>query len=148
MIYSAEAFYTATHRDGPAIIQTPEQMDALIDDLLMGDVSNSIATLYIRERPKNPAGFVDHELVLAVNAEDGVGGLSYDGPDEDDTLFSKGTISQHDEVHYFYVGNDREFPRDSLIPLEAVRQAAKQFLASGGEKPTNVEWQPAAYPVQ
>jgi len=148
MTYSAEAFYTGAHRDAPVIIETPEQMDALIDDLLAGDFSNSVATLYLRERPKNAAGFVDHEFLIAVNAGDGVGSLSYDGPDETDTLVSKGAVSQHEEIHYYYVGNDREFPRDSLISLDAVRQAAKEFLATGGQKPTAVEWQPAGYSVE
>jgi hypothetical protein len=40
------------------------------------------------------------------------------------------------------MGNDTDFPVDSEIPIDLIRQATKEFIASGGERPTCVQWQP------
>ena len=82
----------------------------------------------------------DHEFGVAVDAEDGVGSLWYLG--DGDTWNSLGARSTRDEVFYCYMGNDRGFPIDSLISLDLVRQATKEFLATGGQRPTCVRWQP------
>ena len=42
---------------------------------------------------------------------------------------------------YFIVGNAIEFPDRSKIPIDLVRRAVKEFLASGGQRPTCVQWQ-------
>lgn len=136
MKYSIAAYYTS---DKPTIITEPDQVGSFIADLLSAGYDNSIAKLHIRERPLNAAGFPDHMLRVAVNADDNVGGLAYIGPDAGG--FSKGQLSKYDEVVYYYAGHDHEFPRDSEIPLTAVSEAVKEFLASGGERPTCVQWQ-------
>lgn len=115
-------------------------MDALIDDLLSEPFDNSIAALYVQGRD-NKLGLPDHELQVAVNAQDNVGALRYMGGSG--TYFAKGTTSRYDEVAYYYMGNDHGFPRDSDLPLDAVRAAAKEFLASGGERPQRVQWRDA-----
>jgi Immunity protein Imm1 len=123
----------------PTIIATPEDVDAFIDELLTADFDTSIAMLEVQERPLNPNGFPDHELSVAVNSKDNVGALHYMGPTF--VSFSKGHVSKYDEVVYYYLGNDHEFPRDSDISIDTIRQAVKEFLASGGERPTCVPWQ-------
>lgn len=123
----------------PTIITTPEEVDAFIDTFLTADFDTSIAMLEVRERPLNANGFPDHELSVAINAQDKVGALHYMGPDH--IGFSKGQVSKYDEVVYYYLGNDHEYPRDSEISIETIRQAVKEFLASGGERPTCVQWQ-------
>lgn len=81
----------------------------------------------------------DHELLVAVNNEDGkAGGLRYLG--EAGSFFARGERSQHEEVTYSYMGSDREFPRESELPIEVLRAAAKEFLESGGDRPDSVEW--------
>ncbi|MFF4692381.1 Imm1 family immunity protein [Streptomyces sp. NPDC001307] len=45
------------------------------------------------------------------------------------------------EVSYSCEGDITEFPDRSETPIDRVRQAAKEFLASGGQLPTCVERQ-------
>jgi hypothetical protein len=52
-------------------------VETLVDGLLAGPFTHSLAKLYIRERPLNAAGVPDHELGAGVDAERGVGGLRY-----------------------------------------------------------------------
>jgi hypothetical protein len=44
-------------------------------------------------------------------------------------------------VIYYYLDHDHEYPRDSDISIDAIRRAVKEFLASGGKRPTCVQWQ-------
>lgn len=141
MSYSVEAYYRHEHGDAPVVVHTPEQMDELIAALLNEPFDNSEAALYVRERPANERGYPDHEFRIAVDSEDKVGGLRYMGGGG--TYFSKGALSKHEEISYCHMGSAHDYPRDSEISLDAVRQAAREFLTSGGERPTNVEWQDA-----
>ena len=136
MKYSIVAYYTSSD---PTVITEPDEVDTFIGDLLEAGYDHSIAKLHIRERPPSAAGFPDHMLRVAVNADDKVGGLAYIGPNAGG--FSKGQLSRYDEVVYYYAGHDHEFPRDSEIPLTLVSEAVKEFLVSGGERPTCVQWQ-------
>ena len=138
MGHQVEAYFRKGHGDHPVLVGTDEEMDALVDQLLAEPFANSIAALYSLDRPLNPAGVPDHELSLAVNAKAGVGGLRYQG---DGVWFSHGAPSSRDEVFYLYMGNDTDFPHDSEIPIGLLRQAAKEFLNRGGERPTCVTWQ-------
>ena len=143
MTYTAEAYFKHDHSDKPIIVGTPEQMDAVIDALLAEPFDNSVAALYIRERPLNTAGVPDHELLIAVNGIDQVGALCYRG---EVTSTAKGAASKYDDVVYYYMGSDRPFPRDSDLPLDTIRQAAREFLATGGERPSNLQWQDLSTP--
>jgi hypothetical protein len=136
MSYSVAAYYK---RGEPIAASTDEEVDSLVDDLLAAGFENSIAKLHVRERALSAAGFPDHQLRVAVNAEDNVGSLHYMGPSF--AGFSKGNVSKRDEVFYYYVDHDHEFPRDSEISIDLIRRAVKEFVASGGERPTCVEWQ-------
>jgi hypothetical protein len=139
MSFTAKAYYKRGHGENPVLLRTGEDVDSLVDALLVEPFSNSMANLYIVERPR-VNGFPDHEFGVAVDAEDGVGSLCYLG--EGESWNSLGDRSTREEVVYFYMGSDREFPIDSVVGLDRVRQAAKEFLASGGQRPTCVQWQP------
>ncbi|GAB3154883.1 hypothetical protein GCM10027290_50050 [Micromonospora sonneratiae] len=128
------------HDLGAVVITNDEDVDRLVDALLAEPFENSVAAMYSTARPKLASGVPDHELLLAVNADDSVGGLRYMG---DGTWYSKGTPSKHDEVYYCYMGSDRDFPHDSEVSLEQLRQAAREFLRSGGQRPTAIPWQPS-----
>ena len=136
MSHSISAAY---RRSEPAVLATPQDVDVFLDEFLTADFATSIAMLYVRERPLNDAGYPDHELSVAVNAEDSVGGLHYSGPNY--SGFSKGAVSRYDEVVYYYLDHDHEYPRDSVVSIGIIRQAVKEFLATGGERPTCVQWQ-------
>lgn len=138
--YSAKVYYKHGHGKNPVIVRSDADIDALVDALLAESFFNSMATLCVAERAVNAAGFPGHEFGIAVDNESGLGGLWYSG--NGGSWFSLGVRSERDEVFYYYMGHDRGFPIDSEIPVDLVRQAAKEFLASGGERPTCVQWQP------
>ena len=142
MTFTVRAFYKPG--EPPVIVRSAEEMDGLVDALLLEPFDNSIAALYVQERPLNEAGLPDHELRVGVNAKEGTGGLRYIGGDADATSYSKGVESVNDEVYYCYMGNDSDFPRDSVISIEDVKRAARDFLERGGLRPHINEWQPKA----
>jgi Immunity protein Imm1 len=140
--YTAEAYY-GTHGAEPAVLSTPADVDRMIDALLSNDWSDTVASVYLRERPLNAAGVPDHELLVAVNPDDKVGGLFYNGHQgEPASLYSKGASVKADSAFYYYFGNEREFPAGSQISIETIRAAVKEFLMTGN-RPTVVEWQAA-----
>jgi hypothetical protein len=139
MNYSARAYYLREHLSAPLIVDEGA-IDALLDALLTQSVSNSLLNLYIVERPLNDAGFPGHEFGVGVDAEREVGGLWYMG--EGGSWYTLGSQSTREEVYYCYMNHDTSFPADSEISIDLIRQATKEFLASGGERPTCVQWQP------
>ncbi len=58
----------------------------------------------------------------------------------DGSFYAIGERSRFDEVTYYYMGSDREFPRESELPLDALRDAVKEFPATNGEQPASVTW--------
>jgi len=133
-----KAYYKHEHGETPLRLQTPEDVDRLVGGLLTEDYSHSVAALYVDGR-LNEAGVPDHELLVAINNEDGdVGALRYMGGGG--TYFSRGQAGGDKEVTCYYTGSDREFAADSEIPIEDVRQAVREFVASG-QRPASVEWQ-------
>lgn len=139
MTYTAEVYYLHEHDGHPVIVRTDDEVDAFVNALLTQPPSNSMANLYIVERP-HTNGYPDDELGVGVYADGGVGGLWYFG--DGGTWHSLGAESSRGEVVYFYMGNDTQFPIDSEIPLSVVRQGIKEFLVTGGHRPTCVSWQP------
>ncbi|WP_350274736.1 Imm1 family immunity protein [Kribbella sp. HUAS MG21] len=102
---------------------------------------NSVAAIYVDDR-LNQAGAPDHELLVAVDYQDKAkGALRYMG--DTGAYITKGSGHDADTVLYYYMGSDREFPRDSLLSLDEIRVAVREFLTSGGEQPSAVEWQEA-----
>jgi hypothetical protein len=133
-----KAYYKHEHDAEPLRLETAADVDRLIDGLLSEDYSHSIAALYVEGR-MNAAGAPDHELLVAVNNEDGdVGALRYMGGGGN--YYSRGQAGNDKEVTYYYTDSDREFPANSELPLAQIREAVKEFLVSS-ERPTVVEWQ-------
>ncbi|MGZ0152005.1 Imm1 family immunity protein [Kribbella sp. WER1] len=133
-----KAYYKHEHGDAPLRLQTPDDVDQLVDGLLAEDYSNSVAAMYV-EGGLNAAGVPNHELLMAINNEDGdVGALRYMG--EGGTYYSQGQAGGDNELTYYYTGSDREFPADSEIPIEQIRQTVKEFIESG-ERPPSISWQ-------
>ncbi|WP_147131721.1 Imm1 family immunity protein [Stackebrandtia albiflava] len=121
------------------MVGAPEAMDALVETLTHQGVENRIAALYVRERPLNAVGVPDHEMYVAVDPRTGSGALRYMA---DGAWYSSGeSVDRHSELWFCYMGEGTRFPGDSAVPLDTVRQAAREFLTSGGERPTNVRWQ-------
>ncbi|MFF6982304.1 Imm1 family immunity protein [Streptomyces sp. NPDC008343] len=134
----AEAYYRTEHADGRPIL-TSGDVDSFIDDLLGGSDSENMAELHSLDRPLLASGFPDHEFLVGVDKELQVGVLSF--MDETGNLVSLGDTEGRGSVSYFIVENGTEFPDRSEIPISLVRQAVKEFLTSGGQRPTFIQWQ-------
>ncbi|MEV6417349.1 Imm1 family immunity protein [Kribbella sp. NPDC051718] len=140
MTATAEAYFRHEHDEQPVRISTEADVDRLIDDLLGEEYENSVATVYVDGR-LNSAGVPDHELLIGIDNAGGIlGGLRY--MSASGTYYGAGQPADHDELVYYYAGQDREFPVDSQLPVDEIRAAVKEFLSGGGEPPPSVEWKP------
>lgn len=132
--------------DSSTRLATPEDVDRLIDQVLVMGWQHSVIALYDRDRPLMASGAVDHELRVAVESDTGLGGARYTGDDGTGpgVWYAAGQTADGDELLHYYMGSDEEWPLDSLVPIDLVRTAVKEFLASGGDRPTSPDWKPWA----
>ncbi|MEH0579110.1 MULTISPECIES: Imm1 family immunity protein [Streptomyces] len=133
-----QAYYRREHGDNPVLLQSESDVDALIDALLLSRPSENLAALHSLERPLMPAGVPDHELMVGADGDLQVGVLSFM---DDGNFVSLDSSEGRGEISYSIMGNATEFPNYSEIPISLVRQAVKEFLSSGGQRPTCVQWQ-------
>lgn len=138
------AYFRHEHADQPVLVRDLNGIDSFLQMLCAEPFENSIAALYLVDRPFNRCRLPDHELRVAVDAQAGTAGLRYMG--ETGTWYSHSATSARQQVCYFYMGNEAEFPRDSEIPLTTARYAISQFLVSWGERPSCVPWRASAIP--
>lgn len=136
---TVQAYYREQHADEPSVVRTPEDVDALIDALATGPEFENLAVLHSSQRELLPSGFPDHEFMVGVDGKRQVGVLSF--VDEKNFVSLGSSDDNGGEVAYFVVENPTEFPATAEIPLALVRQAAKEFLSSGGCRPMCVQWQ-------
>ncbi|WP_188316920.1 Imm1 family immunity protein [Solihabitans fulvus] len=120
--------------EGPTIVRTAEELEVLLDQ---------VADL---EGPTIVELFVDGDLgraVLDVGLHGAHGILYYAGGEHRDGTLSK-AVDRVDvaPVLYYYMNNDREFPADAEVSVALVRAAAHQYMETGGDRPTAVDWQP------
>lgn len=71
-----------------------------------------------------------------------MGSLRYAGKVDDaaGVWYAVGQKSQRDEVFYYYMGHDEGYPQDAEVSIEELRTAVKEFLDSGGERPSSPQW--------
>lgn len=142
MTYSIEAYYRHEHDDEPVVVRTDGDVDQLIDALLAESFDHTMAAFYVTERPATDQGYPDHDFRVGINAEQGVGGLKFAGTHDyiRGVWYAVGRVPEATKVFYEYAGHPEDFPIDSQISVEQVREAVKKFLNSGGERPDSVEW--------
>lgn len=138
--FRVEAVYRRDHIEAPAILESPTDVDTLIDTLLAGSVGENLAQLYCLERPLLPSGYPDHEFMVGVDRYLDVGVLSF--MDGGGNWVPDGSPKGRVHVSYCEIGHRREFPGHSEIPIDTVRRAVKQFLLTGGQRPSCVRWKP------
>ncbi|MEV8374769.1 Imm1 family immunity protein [Kribbella sp. NPDC056861] len=138
MTYTARANHKRGQATNPTQITGPQDIDALILDLSTDDGDNTIASIYINERHTTPQGLPDHELRIAIDGERKVGAIRY--MSGNNAWYAVGQQSNLDEVVYFYMGHDEQYPQDSEITIDDIRTATNEFLASDGNRPTSPIW--------
>ncbi|MET9053364.1 Imm1 family immunity protein [Streptomyces bacillaris] len=139
----AEARYRAKDGEKPELLYAPEDMDAVIDALLVGQegpIRENLAQVHSLERETLPSGYPDHELMVGVDKDLQVGILSF--MDASGNFVTLGTLEGRNDPTYYIQGHMTEFQARSEIPIDLVRQAAREFVSSGGKRPTCIEWQP------
>jgi hypothetical protein len=136
MRHTAKAYFKPEHRTNPILLTTANDVDHLLAALAAESWQNSVAAIYIDGRVTR-TGVPDHELQVVVDyADKTTGALRYTA--HDGTYFTNGSTTDGDSVLYFYMGNEVEYPRASVVPIEDIRTAIKKFLETG-ERPTGVE---------
>ncbi|MFJ9714127.1 Imm1 family immunity protein [Streptomyces sp. NPDC101234] len=134
-----EAYYREEHAQNRPVLTSAEDVDVLIDSLLTTPPYHNLAELHSLTRTLLPSGFPDHELLVGVDKDLQVGVLEF--MDADGNAVTVGSLKRGDGIPYFCVGNATDFPDGSEISIDLIRQAVKEFLASGGQRPTCIEWQ-------
>jgi hypothetical protein len=66
MTYTAKAYFKHGHDDDPVNIESAKDVEALLDMLFSEPLENSVAALYVNDRPLTELGFVDHSLRIAI----------------------------------------------------------------------------------
>jgi hypothetical protein len=140
MTDTVRAFYK--NGVGPTLLETADDVDALIEAVLVEPFGNSVIALYSTARPLMESGVPDHELRVALHAEAKVGGIRYAGDDgtHEGSWYVPGQVSEREEVFYYYQGHDQGWPQDSEVSIDQVRQAVREFVAGAGSRPQSFEW--------
>lgn len=134
MTYALEALYT--NDKPPAVLRTPEDVDRFVDELLAAGWEHAAAAIYVLDGAT--PGLPDHEIIIGVDAVTGLGALRHS---RDGTWYSRGGRTNPDGVEFAYFGTGHEFPADSEVPLDTVRQAMRELLAHGPRRPGCLAWQ-------
>ncbi|GAA0251349.1 hypothetical protein GCM10010492_59620 [Saccharothrix mutabilis subsp. mutabilis] len=142
-----EAWYDEEQDDAVAV-RTPAELDAVLDAVAAWD-----GRIIVHLKPARPVDTTMRRKTLdvGVHGNTGRGALVYTSPDG--LWFSKATTDTdtgpEERVLYYYMNSDTEYPADSEIPLDVVRQAAHEYLAADGQRPTAPTWRtpPAWYPT-
>ena len=138
-----EAQYRYEHGEQPKLLYSVEDVDSVIDDLLepaTGVIKENLASIYSLERECLPFGTPDHELMVGVDRELQLGLVAFS--DEGGNFVSRGSSDTRVDPVYFQHSHLTEFSGYSEVLIALVRQAAKEFLTSGGLRPACVQWQP------
>jgi hypothetical protein len=135
MSYVLEASYK--HGVGVKLLRTDDDIDAFLTELLNAGPDYQSAAVYAIDEAtdEDPA----HELVIGVDQATALGAVRYAG--DEGEWFSRGERINPDGVRYLYYGTAHEFPADSEVPLDQVRQALRELLSSEGGRPESVTWQ-------
>lgn len=144
MEIKARAHYKAGHRFKPQEIETPEDVDRVIDFLLSGEEEyHSAAKFLSLSRQVLSSGFPDHEFIVGVNPAHHKGAIAFGY--ENYSLVTVGDSESTEEILYHVAGHEAYFPESCELPVDRIRNAVKEFVFSGGERPTCVTWKPVAY---
>jgi len=92
--------------------------------------------------PEDPGDGPQPELMLVVGAEDSPVSW-FDPAGHEHTSVGPRHVHQPEPRYFFefYFGGQESYATESsLVPSDQAREAARQFLASGGQRPANITW--------
>jgi hypothetical protein len=131
MITPVKVWYTGHRR---AIeVATVEELDALLDRIAASPEHREFPTLVTIARADEQQsvqvllGRKDLSLLIWYLARD-------------DIAASKGTIPTSERIVFDYGGTPTNAYDDTVIPVEAARQAVREFFSTG-QRPTCIEWE-------
>lgn len=131
---AVEVFYRYEHGNNPVLVDTPEEVDAVIE--AMRAESTEAAPMLLQAYADPDAG----ELAVGIVGDRGV--IRYAGEESPLGAYSTGDGEcAHFDLAYYYMGNWTGFPSNAEIPLEQINRAFKQYVATGGKQPTGIRWQ-------
>ncbi len=128
-----EAWYDG-NASGATTVTTAADLDRVLDAVAAMS-GPTLAELYTDGDPE--------KSWLEVGLHGERASLRYVGDDAPNGAHSKGEtfpLPPGGEVLYYFMNNPREYPDDAEIPVDIARQAAHDFLTSGGQRPSGVNW--------
>lgn len=135
----------AYHDDKPAQrLRTAAEIDDFVAELLEAGWEYTSASVYAIDEDDDTRP--DHQMIIGADKTTGLGAVRYSGGEEipgDDAeeWFSVGDRVNPDGVEFAYFGTGHDFPDNSEVSLDLVKQAMRELLASGGRRPDGVTWQ-------
>ncbi|MFD9567015.1 Imm1 family immunity protein [Streptomyces sp. NPDC059994] len=142
MLRGAEAVFKEEHLEKPLPIDSAEAVDLLIDALIAGHPSRNTAQVFSLDRKPLQSGDPDHEFLVGVDPDAQVGIVGF--ADSEGSYVPSG-VAEKEHVTYMLLTYPREFLESPEIPIDLVRQVVKEFVLSGGLRPTCIEWQEEPY---
>jgi len=126
--------------DGPTTLSSDDEIDAMIDAMIAAGLDHSVASLTFPDQGRLPSGLPDHELRIA--ALGSVGGVQYDGivDYESGQWYVPGANGDRTPVEYRHLGKAEQWPADSIISVDVVRDVVKSFLKTRGGRPEAPDW--------
>jgi hypothetical protein len=122
--------------DEPTVVSTPDELDEVLD-LVAGQGGPRIVELLVHDDPAR--------AIFDVGLHGQRGTLYFSNPDHPDGCYSRGNEAASGPLIYYYMGSDTEYPANAELPLDTIRQAAHEYLTTGGNRPTNIDWQPSPW---
>jgi hypothetical protein len=118
----------------PTTLETSEALDRLLSEATAEAHSAGLLNIIFLYGPN------DDHISLVVGGDETVVGFNY-GHGDPPYYASKGAGDSDDPVLTAYVSlkHHTEFPRRWVVPAEAGRRAAVEFLTTGA-RPTSLEW--------
>ncbi|MET8542673.1 Imm1 family immunity protein [Kitasatospora sp. NPDC004799] len=142
----AEFRFRPDHMESPGHLNSADDVDVLIEELLTGSTYENLAQIIHLSRdgvkPRIPGynlpELPDHDFQVGVDRDLQVGVLLF--IDGTGNFVSAGPPESRNSPVYFIAGHRTEFRDQVEIPIDLVREAVKEFLLSGGQRPTCISW--------
>ncbi|MFH9355359.1 Imm1 family immunity protein [Kitasatospora sp. NPDC017646] len=142
----AEVRYRSDQMENPGHLHSIDDVDALIDALLNGPANQNMAQLthLARKRVKPKiSGYdfpsvPDHDFQVGVNRELQVGVVLF--IDHSGNFVSAGPPDSRESPEYYLAGHWTQFRDQTEISIDLVRQAVREFLVTGGQRPACIAW--------